>query len=144
MATPVSENDLQQVIVSGNAESLVNIAKRFGMELAEKDQASKSQIRNIFGEVRRIESDWQSSDDESVKTYMRRVLLLKPRMAYQQARERKTESLMKLLTDAIDLVAKGKDGAEKSQRFRYFVEFFEAILAYFTAKEIELKGARNR
>jgi CRISPR type III-A-associated protein Csm2 len=114
------------------------------MELAEKDQASKSQIRNIFGEVRRIESDWQSSDDESVKTYMRRVLLLKPRMAYQQARERKTESLMKLLTDAIDLVAKGKDGAEKSQRFRYFVEFFEAILAYFTAKEIELKGARNR
>lgn len=133
MAKPVPAGDLQQVILHGNAETLVNTARWFGTEVATKDGLSKSQIRNIFGEVRQIEADWQRADSDNAKSNMRRLLLLKPRMAYQRARERKTESLMVLLTDAIDLVAKATDPQQQYDRFRHFVEFFEAILAYHTA-----------
>jgi CRISPR-associated protein Csm2 len=132
MAKPVPASDLQQVILNGNAETLVNTAQRFGRELKD-DGLTTNQIRNIFGEVRQIEADWQGPDSENAKSSMRRLLLLKPRMAYQRARERKTESLMTLLTEAIDLVAKATEPQQQYDRFRHFVEFFEAILAYHTA-----------
>lgn len=132
MAKPISADDLQQVILHGNAETLINTAQRFGSELKE-DGLTTSQIRNIFGEVRQIEADWQGAESENAKSSMRRLLLLKPRMAYQRARERKTESLMIVLTDAIDLVAKATEPQQQYNSFRHFVEFFEAILAYHTA-----------
>lgn len=132
MAKPISANDLQQVILYGNAETLINTAQRFGSELKD-DGLTTSQIRNIFGEVRQIEADWQGVESDNAKSSMRRLLLLKPRMAYQRARERKTESLMIVLTDAIDLVAKSTEPQQQYNSFRHFVEFFEAILAYHTA-----------
>ncbi|MFN8493519.1 MAG: type III-A CRISPR-associated protein Csm2 [Caldilineaceae bacterium] len=133
MAKSVPENDLKQIIEQGNAETLVNTAQTFGTELFDVDKLSKSQIRNVFGEVRQIEAEWQSDSSEQASKNMRRLLLLKPRMAYQRAREKKTEALMILLTAAIDLVAKAKAPQEQYLRFRHFVEFFEAILAYHTA-----------
>lgn len=134
MARAVPSADLEQVIIHGNAEILVNTAKRFGTELSKEDKLSTSQIRNIFGEVRRIEAEWQDDDAVSAAKNMRRVLLLKPRMAYQSKRESKTQSLMMLLTSAIDLISKSQTPPEQYLRFRYFVEFFEAILAYHTAE----------
>lgn len=133
MAKSVPAADLQRIIEQGDAETLVNTAQRFGTELSKDDQLSKSQIRNIFGEVRQIEADWQSAESTQATANMRRLLLLKPRMAYQRAREKRTESLMTLLTDAINLVARSNEPKEQYLRFRYFVEFFEAILAYHTA-----------
>lgn len=131
MAKPVSAGDLKQIIQDGNAETLVNTAQRFGRELKD-DGLTKSQIRNIFGEVRQIEADWQSADSENAASNKRRLLLLKPRMAYQRVRVRQTESLMSVLTEAIDIVATAQNPKEQHERFRYFVEFFEAILAYHT------------
>lgn len=131
MAKPVPANDLEQIIQDGDAQILVNTAQRLGRELKE-DGLTKSQIRNIFGEVRQIEADWQRADSENARRNMRRLLLLKPRMAYQRARERKTESLMTVLTESIDLVAKPAEPQQQYDHFHYFVEFFEAILAYHT------------
>jgi CRISPR-associated protein Csm2 len=91
---------------------------------------AKSQIRGIFGTVRQIKAGWKDTDS---KANLRRILLLKPRLAYQAARESKVRPLSKVLTDAIEVVAKGKDAAEQKQRFGYFVDLFEAILAYHTA-----------
>lgn len=133
MAKPVPAAELQRIIEQGDAETLVNTAQRFGTELSKDDQLSKSQIRNIFGEVRQIEADWQSAESEQATANLRRLLLLKPRMAYQRAREKRTESLMTLLTEAINLVAKSTEPTQQHRRFRHFVEFFEAILAYHTA-----------
>ena len=133
MAQPVPANDLTQIILHGNAVTLVNTAQRFGSELHRDDKLTKSQIRNVFGEVRRIEADWQPDDPEDAARNFRRLLLLKPRMAYQRSRESKTESLMTLLTAAIDLVAAQEQVEQRYEGFRHFVEFFEAILAYHAA-----------
>ena len=49
--------DARAIIVDGNVDLLVETAKQFGE--ANARQLTTSQIRNIFGEVRRIEMNWQ-------------------------------------------------------------------------------------
>jgi len=134
MARAIERQGLEPIIVDGDAKALVSKAEELGKDLA-ADGLSKSQIRNIFGEVRRIEADWQQDDVESANKNLRRLLLLMPRMAYQRKREPKTAPLMDTLTTAVDLVADAENPSEKHLRFRYFVEFFEAVLAYHTAHE---------
>jgi len=134
MARAIERQGLDPIIVDGDAKALVSRAEELGKDLA-ADGLSKSQIRNIFGEVRRIEADWQQDDLESANKNLRRLLLLMPRMAYQRKREPKTAPLMDTLTTAVDLVADAEKPSEKHLRFRYFVEFFEAVLAYHTAHE---------
>jgi len=124
----INKQNIRKIIVDGDAITLVNQSKEFG-EALKDDGLTKSQIRNVFGTVRQIEAGWDKDPDRN----MRRMLLLKPRLAYQSARERKAKPLADVLADAIDLVAQGKDAAEQKQRFDYFVDFFEAILAYHTA-----------
>lgn len=132
----VNEADLKQIIEESNDKLLVERAELVGKELAR--QLTTSQIRGIFGSVRRIELDWQDPANNSMHdpTYAKRLkraqrefALLQPRMAYQARRERGrgVEELSNVLTPAMRLVDKDHN------RFRNFVDFFEAILAYHKA-----------
>ncbi|MFQ6102116.1 MAG: type III-A CRISPR-associated protein Csm2 [Anaerolineae bacterium] len=124
----MSITNLRSIIVDGNAEVTVKQAEVLGRDLAR--QLTTNQIRNIFGTVRRIEMNWpENASEEQARRAQRELLLLKPKMAYQAKRERGqgVQTLVNVLTDAIDLV--GKDRT----RFQYFVDFFEAILAYHKA-----------
>lgn len=120
---------LPQIIQEGNAQLLVTQAQAFGAA-AFQGGLTKSQIRGIFGTVRQIDAGW---DKNTAQQNLRKVLLLKPRLAYQAAREPKVRPLADVLSSAIDLVAQGKDPGEQRTRFDYFVDLFEAILAYHTA-----------
>ena len=124
----VNEVDLKKIIEQSDNEELVKQAKVVGDALAR--QLTTSQIRGIFGSVRRIELDWQDqANSERLKRGRREFALLQPRLAYQARRERGrgVEELSNVLTPAMGLV--GKD----PERFRNFVDFFEAILAYHKA-----------
>jgi CRISPR-associated protein Csm2 len=123
---------LSAIIVKGDAEATVQEAEALGKDLARK--LSTSQIRNIFGTVRRIEMTWpdepKNEDEEKAAAQAKReLLLLKPKMAYQAKRERGrgVQTLVDVLTGAIDLVEGDR------QRFQHFVDFFEATLAYHKA-----------
>ena len=109
---------------------LVDFARQTALALV-KENLTRTQIRNTFTEVRKIESLW-SQDKEKA---LRRLNMLKPKLAYQAQRERRLERLRDVLTEAIDVVEKAKDQDEAFQRF---VELFEAILAYHKAE-----GGRN-
>lgn len=135
MATDISANNLKRIIVDGDAVLLVDLAKEFGGDMKTYG-LTKSQIRGIFGTVRQIEAGWEKNEH---RQNMRQVLLLKPRLAYQSARETKVQPLAKVLSAAIDLVSdtngvsKDEVSAVQTTRFGYFVDLFEAILAYHTA-----------
>ena len=134
----VEQTVLEQIIVQGNNEALVQAAERVGDALARQFRLTTSQIRGIFGTVRQIEMDWPFNADPArldpqqqatVQRARRELLLLKPRIAYQARRERGqgVSELSQVLTPAIDLI-----GSDR-QRFQNFVDFFEAILAYHRA-----------
>lgn len=145
MAT-VNEDKLKKIIVEGDTQVLVDFADKLGNDLSQV--LTTSQIRSIFGTVRRIEMDWTSPDipatDEAKKRSeqaRREFALLQPRIAYQAKRERGrgVQILADELIPAIRLVLEKDQEEEKTyQRFRHFVDFFEAILAYHRAY-----GGRN-
>ena len=128
----MNASDLQAIIVDGDAKVTVEEAQALGESLAR--QLTTSQIRNIFGTVRRIEMNWPEEpqtepEQQRATRAQRELLLLKPKMAYQAKRERGrgVAMLTDVLSDAIDLVG------DDRQKFQHFVDFFEAILAYHKA-----------
>ncbi len=107
-------------------KDLVEFAKSRA-EVWKKD-LKRSQIRNLFTEAREIEAEWGEDQTRS----MRRLNLLKAKLAYQQARHEKSSGLRGLvetLTKAIEEVNNAPKGKE-TERFQRFMELFEAILAY--------------
>ena len=122
-----SQDQLKTIITNAEgAQTLVECAEGIGKALA--NNLKTSQIRIIFGEVRRIEGDWKTNPQRANRS----LILLKPKMAYQAKRsqdrkDRGVNDLVSVLTPAIDCVQSDKDN------FSRFVNFFEAILAYHKA-----------
>lgn len=129
------KSEAHRIIVDGDIVVLVDAAKRLGKELA--PVLTTSQIRNVFGEVRRIEMAWSASaDDETMQHAFRSVVLLQPKLAYQANRDRERTQGVKALQAALDPCLLLIQGAAKSERRTYFlrfVDYFEAILAYHKA-----------
>ncbi|WP_448338299.1 type III-A CRISPR-associated protein Csm2 [Chloroflexus aurantiacus] len=125
----ISPEDLRRIMTESSEEAmklLVQEADRLGKELG-RNGLTTSQIRNIFGEVRSIEQDVLPTDQQLPLDVQRRLLMLKPKMAYQVGRFSNNQALQELvetLSDAIGLIGNDKN------RFQTFVNLFEAILAY--------------
>ena len=128
----ISETDISKIITDENATKLlVERADTFGKHLTKRDiNLSTSQIRAIFGEVRQIQAQWEINQQAA----KRRLILLKPKMAYRQKKEkgRGVKELVNVLTPALDTVINSPE-EEITQNFKRFVDFFEAILAYHRA-----------
>lgn len=104
-------------------EELVKFAK----ETADKlKRLKKSQIRNVFTEVRRIETMWEGDPEGAA----RRLNLLQPKLYYQTQRKREVKPLKDILSKAILYVVDADEAPEQKKRFDRFLELFEAILAY--------------
>lgn len=103
-------------VIESGGEPLVAAAENLGQKLARK--LKTSQIRKVYGAVKKI----QMSDE------FRRndLIMLKPKLAYAAARNPEVTDLKDALTQAIDHV-------DDEEKFKNFVDFFEAILAYHKA-----------
>ncbi len=124
----IAEERLRAIIGNTTPEAmqeLVAEANRFGRELS--SSLTTSQIRNIFGEVRSIEKEVPVGAEKLPITVQRRLLMLKPKLAYQVGRFSNNKALRAFadtISKAIDLVG------DDARRFHTFVDLFEAILAY--------------
>jgi CRISPR-associated protein Csm2 len=119
----ITDDQIRTIITQDDPKLLVDQAKAIGLALSKS--LAKSQIRNIFGTVRQIQMSW-TGEAQKAASY-RQLLLLKPKLRYQAARNKEVKPLAEVLDKAIDHV--GDDRV----RFGRFVDFFEAILAYHTA-----------
>ncbi|MCD6205782.1 MAG: type III-A CRISPR-associated protein Csm2, partial [Candidatus Marinimicrobia bacterium] len=107
----------------------ITFTEKFGKYLA-KQRFSNSQIRNIFGELKRLQmKGWNDEQETS-------LLLLKPKLAYSAKRqmgknaEKAALDLKDILSAGIDVVVDSED-PEKS--FNNFANLLESILAYHKA-----------
>ena len=137
----IDEATRKAIIEGDDAEKLVEAAEKIGKALATTYRLTTSQIRGIFGTVRRIEMEWiapaqQAGHSDKVRRAQREFALLQPRIAYQAKRERGrgVQALGDELLPAMKMVLQAKaNPVQYYQRFRNFVDFFEAILAYHRA-----------
>ena len=104
-------------VIEEGGEALVNAAENLGTKLARN--LKTAQIRKVYGAVKKIQmSDVFRRND---------LIMLKPKLAYAAARNNEVIDLKDALTQAIDRVG------NNPQRFKNFVDFFEATLAYHRA-----------
>lgn len=106
-------------------ESAISEAESFGKALHD-GRFTTSQIRNFFGEVKRIQMKGLAGNESD-------FLLLKPKLAYsaKRASARGADDFKRVIDQAIDAVQCSQGGADK--RFKNFCDLLEAILAYHKA-----------
>ncbi|RLC17334.1 MAG: type III-A CRISPR-associated protein Csm2 [Deltaproteobacteria bacterium] len=112
-------------IIKGDTKKLVQEAERMGEHFrnlkAKRKELTTSQIRNVFGSVKKMEMKGFDANE---------LRLLKPKLAYAAYRpgaKDGTRDLRTVLSTAIDCVEEDKE------KFENFCNFFEAILAYHRA-----------
>ena len=105
-------------VIEEGGEALVTAAEDLGNRL-ENRQLKTAQIRKVYGAVKKI----QMSDE----FHRNDLIMLKPKLAYAAARNDAVTDLKDALTQAIDRIG------DDPQRFKNFVDFFEATLAYHKA-----------
>jgi len=107
-------------ITSGIDKPCIEFTKNFGQFLAQ-NKLSSSQIRNVYGELKRIQMKGFEKDKTS-------FLLLRPKMAYADKRNEGPglKELKKVFDKAYELV-------ETEKHFKNFMDFMESTLAYHKA-----------
>lgn len=132
--------DANKIIALGDVDLLVQTAQDLGTSIAR--QLSTNQVRNIFGEVRRIEAlwppfreEWSDEDRKNAQDAYRRAVLLRPKLAYQARKERGQgiEMLQAALEPCLEVIQSAQSDKDRKLYFDHFVDFFEAILAYHKA-----------
>lgn len=132
-------NNKQNVITedflkSGITEEVINYAEALAGNLIERRENrsiikeksfSTSQLRSFFSEIRRIEL---KGFEKSKSNF----IMLKPKLAYAVARNKSkaSEKKYKLFKEVVESLLKKVDSKEK---FKNFVLFMEAVVAYHKA-----------
>jgi len=106
--------DISEIIEKGG-EPLVAEAEVLGRKLARN--LKTSQIRKVYSAVKKIQMEGFNRNE---------LIMLKPKLAYAAARKSEVAVLRDRLTEAINEV-------DNEEKFKNFVDFFEAILAYHKA-----------
>ena len=114
---------------NGIDENAVSFAQKFGKHLCplyegkpSKQALTTSQIRNFFGEVKRIQD--KGFDKEKAS-----FLLLKPKLAYAEARVLQKSGKSRI-SDFRKVMDKAHEAVSNDTQFLNFVNFLEATLAY--------------
>lgn len=143
--------------ISSNLEGdFIPFAEDFGKYLCDpndrgfpgREAMTTSQIRNFFGEVKRIqllirkknnkEDSKQEKEKKDLQAAKTSFLLLKPKLAYAVARvtARNSRSRIKAFKKVIDQAHEAVDTNDLvsfKKSFQNFVDMLEAILAYHKA-----------
>lgn len=119
----------EEWITKGLRADAVKAARNMGENLAQKG-VSTSQIRNVFGEIKKIQA--LGVDNEKGKS---RLYMVGPKLAYAIGRldgrrdAPKAEvmgELLKNVENAVSWIEKD----DNSNRFNHFVDYMEAVVAY--------------
>lgn len=123
-------------VSKGINKDAVEFAEHFGKDLATMREAlTTAQIRNVFGEVRRIQMNNKKALRAPEVFNESRILLLRPKLAYaaKRAKGKGAIELADVLSEGLKTIAEAGSREEKIKRFENFANFFEAVLAYHKA-----------
>lgn len=122
-------------VSDGADDEMIIFSEAAGKYLApkyknDKEALSKSQIRNVFGEIKRIQQKGIIFQ-ESITSF----LILKPKVAYANGRNKTIGmSLFKWIFDeGWEIVNQCKDESRKQIVYNNFCNLLESILAYHKA-----------
>ena len=113
-------------------EELNRRGEALGKELAR--EITTNQIRNIYGAVQhiRVRASRPHPDPEDIN---RRLIFLKPKLAYASGRQNKLRSLRNVLVQAIDSVVQSKNPERARENFFILMESVVAYHRFYGGRE---------
>ena len=108
-------------------EALNRCSEQWGKRLANRHRGVKTnQIRNLYSAVQqiRVRADQPDVDQEDIN---RRLIFLKPKLAYASGRQPALKALRDFLVPAIDSVVNSQNPQEARENFFFLME---SIVAY--------------
>ncbi|MBA7539427.1 hypothetical protein ES705_31706 [subsurface metagenome] len=114
---PTVKNNLRQIL-EGNGKLIVEVSQDIGKETSGRQGVSSSQVRKIFGDLKRRQYK---------KFNLDKIQLIRPKLAYTFARHAKRQRGLDLLLGTIDFLL---EKVENKENFENVVNLFEAIIAY--------------
>jgi CRISPR-associated protein Csm2 len=123
-------------------EISINLAAKVdkhGQKYAENfaDDISTSQLRQVYGAVKQAEHRYQADNDMAAA--LRRLRLLKPKLAYLTAREESVEAFKEKIIEQIDKAVEKPSSA----RLEYFFRLLESFVGYHKMAETRYELTRN-
>ena len=117
-------------IKEGFKRDCIKYMEEFGQYLSEgRNALTTSQIRNFYGEVKRLEMKLSGSESEVWQSVMQDFLLLKPKLAYNAARAAKTTKNTKLI-DFKKVIFEAHDSVDNKKEYLAFSQLIEGIIAF--------------
>lgn len=119
----------EEWITNGLQADAVKAARNMGEKLASKG-VSTSQIRNVFGEIKKIQALGVANEKGKSRLYM-----VGPKLAYAIGRldskrdSSKAEAMGELLQN-VESAVSWIEKDDNSKRFNHFVDYMEAVVAY--------------
>ena len=124
----LTDGDMKQIVENGNMQVVVTKAKEAAQHMTkDKDKVTSSQLRNIFGTIKKIQLKVNSGRNVN---FQKELFLLIPKLYY--ASKRANGKLDKLRDDIEGMV---KLIGNDTNKFNNFYNYIEAVLAYHKAFE---------
>lgn len=119
--------ELKNDMALQTADEINQLADDLGKKLADKNKGIKTnQVRNFFASINVIRTEFQTSRKYTEKIE-RKLIMLKPQLAYAKGRESKVQNLQEFIFQAIDSTVKSTD---KDYALDNFFALVEAVVAY--------------
>ena len=125
-------------VTKGIDADLIKWSEEFAKDLA-TNGLKTNQIRNVFGEVKRIQlkaNDFLTSEGETKNKFDEKsIFLLIPKLAYVAKKSKVpiANELKTVLTSGLNAVITGSNIETKKAYFENFVNVLESIIAYHKA-----------
>lgn len=106
-------------------------AFRFG-KLLKEGNLSRTQVRNFFGELRRIEARGVTANADAIFHLQHKLAYTKSRLTDEKGKQAVNADVAQAFHDVLvrGLKAIGNDPTTLQIRFERFTAYFEAVLAY--------------
>ena len=139
----MSNNEIDLIIEEINSytqfsdidiEKIVDFEIGYAFRIAKfaKDKIFKiNQLRAIMDSIKRIEQSDKNWTDKRIEFY-----LLKPRLAVAVTKKIMSPEIYEVLIAAMNLVDVSENSNKNFENYRYFVYFFESIMAYYKFLEV--------
>lgn len=119
--------ELKKDLAEHNAEEINQLADYLGKKLADRKEGIKTnQVRNFFASINAIRTEYQTSKTFNEKIE-RKLIMLKPQLAYATGREKKVQTLQEFIFKAIDSTVKSTN---RNDALDNFFALVEAVVAY--------------
>ena len=129
-APQAAQSWVRQVIEQGDYRLLDRKARELGQQIG--DEATRTQVRAIFGTVRRL-------DALTGEPRRRELAMLRPRLAYAAARSERLRRIRDVLTEASEVAEERPE-----ERALRVVDLVEAILCYALGARSEREAPPQR